>query len=307
MMGSAFISCECCEVGSDGNPVHDVMRMDLRTDGIDAVFLSSIREGEETKRALFVSAGTKQYAVVRYLYLGSNSWEGVAEPGFEHQRFLEAIAAAEGADVSSRRGSWLRRDKQGRDKQDFPFYVDVGRAGGTFTGEGVYVWPNGTRYEGKFKRGVPHGQGVKTTPGGMRMEGEWRDGKLGGRCVVSFPDGRRYEGDSYDSMGTKMFPNDGHGVMTYPDGTRYEGAWRNGKADTLSSHEQGVMTMPDGTRYEGGWSAGMPNGRGVMTRPNGTRYEGEWSEGKPRRSGMSELTGIVRYEGQWSGGKPDRR
>jgi TonB family protein len=40
-------------------------------------------------------------------------------------------------------------------------------------GQGIQTWPDGSRYEGAFKKGYAHGWGVKTWANGVRYEGEF--------------------------------------------------------------------------------------------------------------------------------------
>ena len=61
-------------------------------------------------------------------------------------------------------------------------------------GRGACTWPDGARYEGRWRDGKPHGQGVMTFSNGGRYEGEFRDGKPHGRGIVTVADGARYEG-----------------------------------------------------------------------------------------------------------------
>ena len=43
--------------------------------------------------------------------------------------------------------------------------------------------PDGVRFEGELRDGLPHGQGVCTWPDGESCEAEWREGKLHGQGV----------------------------------------------------------------------------------------------------------------------------
>ena len=43
-------------------------------------------------------------------------------------------------------------------------------------GFGTYIWPDGKRYEGKWKNGVQHGEGKVTLPTGETLFGVWNNG-----------------------------------------------------------------------------------------------------------------------------------
>ena len=45
-------------------------------------------------------------------------------------------------------------------------------------GEGVFMFPDGTKYEGKFKRNMFHGEGTFIDPNGNSHEGNWKYNKL---------------------------------------------------------------------------------------------------------------------------------
>ena len=50
--------------------------------------------------------------------------------------------------------------------------------GGKAHGEGVFMFPDGTKYEGKFKRNMFHGEGTFIDPNGNSHEGNWKYNKL---------------------------------------------------------------------------------------------------------------------------------
>lgn len=63
------------------------------------------------------------------------------------------------------------------------------------SGEGVYLWSNGTQYLGHFERGRQHGTGLLVMPDGASYEGQWRNGKKHGRGVATYSDGRVKTGE----------------------------------------------------------------------------------------------------------------
>ncbi len=66
------------------------------------------------------------------------------------------------------------------------------------TGQGSYLWPNGSRYIGDFVRGQQHGRGLLILPDGSSYEGDWRGGRKHGAGVVTHPDGRVERGEWRD-------------------------------------------------------------------------------------------------------------
>lgn len=56
-------------------------------------------------------------------------------------------------------------------------------------------WPDGRRYEGAFRGGLPNGHGVMTYPDGARYEGSFRDDEFDGEGVYTFPDGIELTGE----------------------------------------------------------------------------------------------------------------
>ena len=67
-------------------------------------------------------------------------------------------------------------------------------------GQGIYIFSDGTEYDGEWKDGKKHGQGILICYDGAMFAGEWKKGR----------------------------PN-GQGTETRPNGQKYEGEWKNGK------------------------------------------------------------------------------
>lgn len=57
-------------------------------------------------------------------------------------------------------------------------------------GAGIYVWADGSRYEGSFEGGLQHGQGSIAFKNGARYAGGWHQGMRSGVGTAIFPDGR---------------------------------------------------------------------------------------------------------------------
>ena len=54
-------------------------------------------------------------------------------------------------------------------------------------GYGVYIWPDGKKYEGEFKEDKKHGKGTYTYKDGRIFEGEYKDGRQHGtgKCIAN--------------------------------------------------------------------------------------------------------------------------
>ncbi|XP_066147515.1 MORN repeat-containing protein 4 homolog [Euwallacea fornicatus] len=92
-------------------------------------------------------------------------------------------------------------------------YVGSWNNEGKRESEGHLLFPDGTRYDGKFEDGFFHGLGVLTFPDGARFEGEFSQGWFHGYGVFWRNDGMRFEGEF---RGGKMY---GLGLTTFADNT----------------------------------------------------------------------------------------
>jgi hypothetical protein len=85
--------------------------------------------------------------------------------------------------------------------------------------------PDGTVYDGEFKKGTMDGKGRMTFSDGMFYEGDLIAGKPHGKGRTVGTDGIIYEGDF------KQGKRHGKGKVTMPDGRAFESSW----ADDLPS------------------------------------------------------------------------
>jgi hypothetical protein len=76
---------------------------------------------------------------------------------------------------------------------------------------GIFIFPNGDRYDGAFRNDLPDGQGVYSLSTGELYTGEFRDGAFNGNGALVFPDGSKYVGQfrdgAYDGMGIEYLAN----------------------------------------------------------------------------------------------------
>ena len=63
--------------------------------------------------------------------------------------------------------------------------------GGSFSGEGIFKWPDSSEYNGLWKNGLPDGKGLMTIPDGSRYEGEWKKGHVEGKATIVLSSARK--------------------------------------------------------------------------------------------------------------------
>lgn len=86
--------------------------------------------------------------------------------------------------------------------------------------KGIYLWANGTRYEGQFERGFRLGKGVLSTLDGYSYKGTFIDEVAEGLCEIVYPNGDVYSGQF------KNGKKNGKGTLI-SQGQRLEGYWTN--------------------------------------------------------------------------------
>ena len=96
-----------------------------------------------------------------------------------------------------------------------------------------------------FVDGVMNGSGVFTWPDGRKFEGRYVDGGKTGLGTFEWPNGNRYYGDFDDDQ------RNGLGIFYWRDGTVYRGQFRNNKM-----HGHGVKQQPDGPMELQQWDTG---------------------------------------------------
>mmetsp|Transcript_43086 Transcript_43086/g.105349 ORF Transcript_43086/g.105349 Transcript_43086/m.105349 type:complete len:161 (+) Transcript_43086:67-549(+) len=129
--------------------------------------------------------------------------------------------------------------------------------------QGVFVFPNGARYEGQFTGNEPAAAPAE-------------------------------EGAPPPAEGQEKPPVPvRHGIGVYKlDGNEYEGEWVQDKM-----HGHGLFKFMSGDTYDGAWAANKFQGQGKYMWNNGAYYIGEWVDNKMHGEGM-----FVDTEGrQWKG------
>ncbi len=149
-------------------------------------------------------------------------------------------------------------------------YPDGSKYEGQFTagkpdGWGTFTYTNGDRYVGTFKNGLKNGKGTFFYADNTQATGEWREGEYLGNPQIEYGRVGCVEGDC----------EKGRGTYIYKDGVaKYIGTFSNGLPDG-----EGVIYYANGERYRGRWALGSFNGKGTLYMPDGTEVTGFWKDG----------------------------
>lgn len=138
-------------------------------------------------------------------------------------------------------------------------------SGGCDNGYGVYLYNNGSKYEGNWVNGKFQGKGTFTrSDGSLMYKGEWENDLINGYGVYLWTDGNKYEGNWVNDK------QNGYGVFLFNDGRKYEGNWKEGKKDGY-----GIFTLTNGKLlYKGEWENDLFNGLGVYIDKNNKKIVG---------------------------------
>ena len=112
--------------------------------------------------------------------------------------------------------------------------------GNCANGQGVYTWPDGSKYVGQWKDDKRNGQGTLTLSSGEKYVGQWKDDKRNGQGTNTWPSGQKYVGQYKDDK------KNGQGTHTWPDGTKYVGQYK----DDNPIPGQGKEYLPDGRQLD---------------------------------------------------------
>lgn len=145
-------------------------------------------------------------------------------------------------------------------------------------GWGVYIYDDGSIYEGYFKRGEKDGYGKYTMTDGSIYQGEFQKDRFEGYGVLTEPDGNKVEGLFEHGRFAGALKNQngcisgdcysGYGVLADNEKT-YFGEFKEGK-----QHGMGRLVQKDGMVYEGSFVRGNLEGYATITYPDSLRPDG---------------------------------
>lgn len=137
---------------------------------------------------------------------------------------------------------------------------------GKFEGEGVFYFANGDVYTGQFKENYPDGTGIRKLKDNTEEAGEWRQGEFLGKSLVVSGKTGCIEGDC----------EDGQGTFVYKEGSsKYTGAFKEDMP-----HGYGTCIYANGDVYIGEWTEGAFGGKGTLTLRDKTAIDGYWKAGE---------------------------
>ncbi len=226
---------------------------------------------EMTKRIRKDPAAVKRVTRLQALFRGfrirkTNPWPGLTSLGvIQHvggqtAANQEAVMQTEkklGAykcewDVKAGKGT-LELRKLGIDDTSGEIYAGYyNKSTGKKEGYGQQLYPNGEKYEGLWKDGLPEGNGRYIYENGDHYAGQWKRGKAEGMGAFVGVDGNQYVGEWKENM------NHGRGKETRKDGAVYEGDFVLGKKEG-----KGRLVLADGGCYEGAFVSDALCGEGT--------------------------------------------
>lgn len=228
--------------------------------------------------------------------------DGSKYSGQWSHRFPEGKGTKTNADGSKIFGMWLKGqpvDDQGNVIEDMVAKGGSGDDGTNIqtgcisgdckSGNGVFAYADGSKYEGNFREGELNGQGTWYFTNGDKYVGGFRDNYSHGQGTLYYADGTEMSGEWLEGEykgDVQMTAKEGEGCVTgnceNGQGTyiykgaeaKYVGSFKNNLAEG-----EGVCFYSNGERYEGQWSNGSFNGTGTLFLQDGSKVHGLWKEG----------------------------
>jgi hypothetical protein len=138
------------------------------------------------------------------------------------------------------------------------------------------VYTDGSVYEGEGEwNGSRSGNGTYVFSDGSKYVGEWLNNKGHEKGVYTHGNGDVYTGSFVGGV-----PH-GNGIFNYHDGNRFEGSWKNGVRDGPGRYTYVHLGKGLEEFYEGDYKNDVRDGFGVYTYANGDQEEGRWVNGQP--------------------------
>jgi hypothetical protein len=182
-------------------------------------------------------------------------------------------------------------------------------------GYGIYIKPDGSKYEGFWYDDKIEGLGRYIDKFGNYYEGQWKNGMANGNGMLVVAQGSRYEGNWVNDV------QEGFGEEFFTDGTSYQGTYQNGhkhgqgkftwndgsfyKGEFVNSTicGKGILHWKDGREYTGDWLNNKMHGYGTFIWPDGKKYVGNYKNDKKEGNGTYYWSEDKYYEGEWLNSK----
>jgi hypothetical protein len=232
----------------------------------------------------------------------TNYRSGDVFEGDYHNDFRHGKGKYEWKDGSMQSGNWRNGLLHGEGEMfDAPSgqYYCGNFVDDNYTGHGVMIYGDRSKYEGEWLDDKRHGKGKLKTTNGNTYDGDWQNDKKHGNGIFVWADGKEY----YNGEWQKGMMS-GYGTYHYACGNHYQGDMLNDE-----EHGGGYMKYINGNEFQGEFSKGSPK-IGIMCYDNGNVYEGELEEdyitgefvpyGKGQMDYWEEN---VTYRGEWLNGK----
>lgn len=110
--------------------------------------------------------------------------------------------------------------------------------GDCYNGFGIYVWNDGSRYEGNFKKGERNGEGIYYYSKGAKYVGNQTNGKRHGWGTYHYPSGSKYVGEWNQEV------KEGNGSMYSKGKLVARGIWKDGKLIQTENPSKPTDTTP---------------------------------------------------------------
>ncbi len=156
------------------------------------------------------------------------------------------------------------------------------------TGNGIFAYPDGSKYEGQFENGQPNGWGTFYFVDGEKYIGNFKNGYSHGKGTFYHTDGAETQGEWKDGeyVGNPIIEDGKFGCIN--------GDCKNGRGTYIYKNGQ--------AKYVGQFQNELPQGRGAVYYANGERYVGEWMAGSFEGFGTLYLLDGTEVKGNWKKG-----